>query len=145
MQASSGIPYFYFTDMEMSVHDLHVRQPNYKKKTLHKFCLFQVNNQLSLSMTLAQGDYCKKQGLDTQDPPCARVVLTGSASKVQNGTDEANFAQDAIFSRHPNMRDYPEGHEFYFAKMNIEHICLLAWYGGAKTIAVQDYFNATLI
>ena len=95
-------------------------------------------------MTLAQGSYCKNQGLDTQDPPCARVILSGSASKVQNGTSEFDFAQDAIFSRHPNMRDYPEGHEFYFAKMNVEHICLLAWFGGAKDVSVDDYFNVTL-
>ena len=28
--------------------------------------------------------------------------------------------------------------------MNIEHICLLAWYGGAKQLTTEEYFNATL-
>ena len=95
-------------------------------------------------MTLAQGDYCKRQALDPQDPPCARVILSGTASRIHNGTEEESFASNAVFSRHPNMRDYPEGHEFYFAKMNVEHICLLAWFGGAKDVSVDDYFNVTL-
>ena len=42
---STGIPYMYFTDMEMSVHDLKCK------------------NQMTLSMTLAQGDYCSRQNL----------------------------------------------------------------------------------
>ena len=45
---STGIPYMYFTDMEMSVHDLKCK------------------NQMTLSMTLAQGDYCSRQNLGTQ-------------------------------------------------------------------------------
>merc|ERR1719266_2961293 len=67
---ASGTPYFYFTDMEMSVHDVNN------------------DNRVSLAMTLAQGDYCKKQGLDPQDPPCGRVILTGTTSKIANGTQE---------------------------------------------------------
>ena len=112
--------------MEMSVHDIHV------------------NNQISLAMTLAQGNYCKKQGLDPQDPPCARVILTGNTTKLEQDSDEAKFAKKAIFARHPNMIDYPHDHEFYFAKMNIEHICLLAWFGGATHVPIEDYFNAEL-
>ena len=99
---------------------------------------------MSLSMTLAQGDYCKKQGLDPMDPPCARVILTGSTSKIEEGSEEEKFAKDALFTRHPNMRDYPKDHKFYFAKMNIEHVCLLAWFGGATHVPIEDYFNATL-
>ncbi len=95
-------------------------------------------------MTLAQGDYCKKEGLDPQDPPCARVILTGSSSTIQEGSEEEDFAKEAIFSRHPNMIDYPKDHTFYFAKMNVEHVCLLAWFGGAVQVPLEDYFNATL-
>lgn len=123
---ASGIPYFYFTDMEMSVHDIHA------------------NNQISLAMTLAQSDYCSRQGLDPQDPPCARVILSGTTSRLHAGSEEEDFAKEAVFSRHPNMKDYPKDHTFYFAKMNIEHVCLLAWFGGATHVPLEDYFNATL-
>ena len=42
------------------------------------------------------------------------------------------------------MIDYPDGHKFYFTKMNVKHVCLLAAFGGATHIDVDDYFNATL-
>ena len=54
------------------------------------------------------------------------------------------ICQNALFTRHPHFIDYPDGYHFYFAKMNIEHICLLAWYGGAKQLTTEEYFNATL-
>ncbi len=66
-------------------------------------------------MTLAQGDYCKKNELDAQDPPCARLILSGRTVKIQNGTKESDFAKDALFARHPNMADYPDG--IIFAKV----------------------------
>lgn len=47
---SSGIPYFYLTEMELSVHDLNK------------------NNKASITMSLAQGDYCKDNNLDPEDP-----------------------------------------------------------------------------
>ena len=47
---STGIPYFYLTEMELSVHDLNK------------------NNKASITMSLAQGDYCKKMGYDPEDP-----------------------------------------------------------------------------
>ena len=53
-------------------------------------------------MTLAQGDYCKRQALDPQDPPCARVILSGTASRIHNGTEEETFASNAVFSRRKN-------------------------------------------
>ena len=99
---------------------------------------------MSLVMTLAQGDYCVKQALDPQDPPCARVILTGSTSKVPKDSEEEAFAKEALFTRHPNFNDYPIGHKFYFAKMDIEYVCLLGWYGGATHLSLDQYFNATL-
>jgi hypothetical protein len=104
----------------------------------------QVDNRASLSMTLAQSDYCNHQDLDPQDPPCGRVILSGRTQRVVNGSEEAEFAQKALFTRHPAMKDYPNGHQFYLAKLNIEHITLLAWYGGAGHVPLKDYMGATL-
>ncbi len=124
---STGIPYMYFTDMEMSVIDL------------------KEDNRLSLSVTLDQGDYCQQQGIDAQDPPCGRVILTGSSIALETGSVEYQFAKESLFARHPGMAYWPEGHGFYFAKMNVEHVTLLAGFGGANEVSVQDYFEASLI
>ena len=88
---SSGIPYFYMSEMEISVHDLNA------------------DNKASITMSLAQGDYCKKKNLDPEDPRCAHVILTGDFVRLDVDSDEANFAKDALFSRHPEMPTWPEG------------------------------------
>ena len=54
------------------------------------------------------------------------------------------FAKTALYTRHPNMMNYPKDHRFYFAKMNIDNVILLAAFGGATHVNVDDYFNATL-
>ena len=42
------------------------------------------NNEISLSMKLAEGNYCSKREYDPQDPPCPRLILTGSTEKIPN-------------------------------------------------------------
>ncbi|KAF0046329.1 hypothetical protein F2P81_002858 [Scophthalmus maximus] len=65
--SGSGSPYLYLTRMEASVQDL------------------QVNPAASLSMTLAQTDYCRQQGFDPQSPLCARLILSGSVLQRLHG------------------------------------------------------------
>jgi len=125
---STGVPYFYLTEMELSVHDLNK------------------NNRASLSMSLAQGDYCKNKGYDPEDPRCAHIIMTGRIVKVDPDTDagEYSFAHNGLFSRHPAMDTWPAGHGWFVAKMQIENILLLDFFGGAKTIDIADYLKLNL-
>jgi len=122
---STGIPYFYLTEMELSIHDL------------------AKNNKASLSMTLAQGDYCKKKGYDPEDPRCAHIIMTGKIIKIDPETNagEYSFAHNGLFTRHPAMASWPSGHGWFVAKMEIENILLLDFFGGAKTIDISDYLK----
>lgn len=121
---SSGVPYFYLSVLEMSVHDL------------------QKDNRASMSVSLAQGKYCDANQLDPEDPRCAHVILTGRMQKVKPGSEEEAFAKQALFKRHPIMPDWPKDHEFFVAKMNMSSIIVLDFFGGAKTVALKDYFKA---
>lgn len=47
-----------------------------------KYVSLQVNPQASLSMSLAQTDYCRQQGFDPQSPLCAHIILSGSVMEV---------------------------------------------------------------
>jgi len=125
-ETSTGTPYFFVTDMEMSQQDLNE------------------NNQMSLSMTLAESEYCSLNGYDPQDPPCPRLILTGSIEKIPEEDPEVDMARTSLFSRHPSMQYWPEGHGFYFAKMKIEHVILLASFGGAMDVPLEDYFGASV-
>ncbi|XP_053273033.1 protein CREG1 [Pleuronectes platessa] len=121
--SGSGVPYMYLTRMEVSVQDL------------------QVNPAASLSMTLAQTDYCRQQSFDPQSPLCARVLLSGAVLQV-NGT-EAEFAKKSLFSRHPEMIDWPTDHNWFFAKFNITQVWVLDYFGGVKSVTPEEYFQAT--
>ncbi|XP_053561831.1 protein CREG1 [Bombina bombina] len=121
-RGSTGVPYMYLTDMEISVQDL------------------QVNPNASLTLSLAQTHYCKNKGYDPQSPLCAHIILSGSIQKV-NGS-ETDIAKVALFSRHPEMVDWPHDHNWFFAKLNITNIWVLDYFGGIKTVTPEDYYNA---
>ena len=55
---------------------------------------------------------------------------------VRVDADEAPQAQAALFSRHPEMATWPSDHDFEFWKLNIKHIFLLDFYGGAPDLTV---------
>ncbi|XP_049842920.1 protein CREG1 [Schistocerca gregaria] len=119
---SSGIPYMYLTPKDMSVQDL---MRDYRS---------------TLVMTLAQSDYCKKQKYDAEDPRCAKVIITGKIKRVKDPAELA-FAQNALFSRHPAMKNWPPDHHFYVAKMKIEQIVVFDYFGGPKFVDVKTYLH----
>jgi len=122
---STGIPYFYMSDMSMSSLDL------------------LANPDMSIVLSLAQGTYCTESGYDPQDPRCAHVILTGKRIKLEKGSEEEAFAKEAVFSRHPAMEEWPANHGFYFCKLDIASVVLLDFFGGASIVAVEDYFNTS--
>uniref|UniRef100_A0A452GTQ3 CREG-like beta-barrel domain-containing protein n=1 Tax=Gopherus agassizii TaxID=38772 RepID=A0A452GTQ3_9SAUR len=119
---STGIPFFYVTPKDNIVTDL------------------MKNSVASLTFPEAEGEFCRKNIIDPEDPRCARLTLTGQMVIVP--PEEMEFAKQAMFSRHPVMRKWPRNYEWFFMKMNIEHIWLQNWYGGVSTIAVEEYFKA---
>ena len=123
---STGVPYIYLTPMELSAIDL------------------SHNNKASLTMSMAQGEYCKENNYDQQDPRCAHLILTGVIVKVEAESKEGVQAKEALFSRHPNMDSWPEDHDWFFCKLDIQNILLLNYFGGAITVPVEDYFAVQL-
>ncbi|XP_053470997.1 protein CREG1 [Ictalurus furcatus] len=121
--SGTGTPYMYLTHLEISVQDL------------------QVNPQASLSVSLAQTRFCKHKGYDPQSPLCAHIILSGSVQEV-NGT-EAEFAKKVLFSRHPEMIDWPVDHNWFFAKMAVSQVWVLDYFGGVKMVSPDDYYKAT--
>jgi len=122
---SSGTPYFYISPWEISAQDL-TQDP-----------------RASLTMSLAQGNFCSEMNYDPEDPRCAHVIFTGKFVILENDSEEANFAQEALFTRHPSMEEWPVDHGWFFAKLDIENIIILDFFGGAITVPIKDYFDAT--
>uniref|UniRef100_A0A224XVV5 Putative pyridoxamine 5'-phosphate oxidase n=1 Tax=Panstrongylus lignarius TaxID=156445 RepID=A0A224XVV5_9HEMI len=121
---SSGIPYLYTSFFDGVPRDL------------------RIDNKCSLTMSLAEGDYCARKQLDPEDPRCAQVILIGNYIFLQNNTQEWKFAETALFSRHPAMKTWPKCHHFTFGKLDIKSIILVDYFGGSKYPNVEDYFKA---
>ncbi|XP_011812047.1 PREDICTED: protein CREG2 [Colobus angolensis palliatus] len=119
---STGIPFFYMTAKEPVVADL------------------MKNPMASLMLPESEGEFCRKNIVDPEDPRCVRLTLTGRMIAVS--PEEVEFAKQAMFSRHPGMRKWPRQYEWFFMKMRIEHIWLQKWYGGVSNISREEYFKA---
>ncbi|RMC06646.1 hypothetical protein DUI87_16084 [Hirundo rustica rustica] len=119
---STGIPFFYVTPKDNTVTDL-LKNP-----------------MASLTLPEADGNFCRKNIIDPEDPRCARLTLMGQMVMVP--PEETEFAKQAMFSRHPVVRKWPRSYEWFFMKMNIEHIWLQNWYGEVSPIAVEEYLKA---
>uniref|UniRef100_A0A0A9Y239 Protein CREG1 n=1 Tax=Lygus hesperus TaxID=30085 RepID=A0A0A9Y239_LYGHE len=124
VEKSTGVPYIY-----TSYHD---SVPRDLKK----------DPRCSMTMSLAQTEFCASRGYDPEDPRCPQVILTGVFEIVDNSTSEFEFARNALFTRHPEMKTWPGGHHFFFAKLNIKHVQLVDNIGGSKYPNVTDYFNS---
>lgn len=58
--------------------------------------------------------------------------------------DRKAHAEEAIFSRHPEMRYWPKDHLFAPYVMELHHIVLLDFYGGAKHVPIDQYYAIKL-
>ncbi|XP_048453936.1 protein CREG2 isoform X1 [Rhincodon typus] len=120
---STGVPFFYVSPVLSTVADL-------------------MNNpSASLTLSKAETDYCRQNVIDLEDSRCARLTLTGQVVTVP--ADEIEFARQAMFSRHPVMKKWPPDHNWFFMKMNIQHVWLQDWFGGVAVIPLEDYFKAS--
>ncbi|GAB5583371.1 protein CREG1 isoform X1 [Prionailurus iriomotensis] len=121
--AGSGVPYFYLSPLQQSVGNL------------------QENPHATLTMSLAQTNFCRKQGFDPQSPLCAHIMLSGTVTKVNES--EMDFAKQSLFVRHPEMKTWPSSHNWFFAKLNITNIWVLDYFGGPKIVTPEEYYNVT--
>ncbi|XP_008573799.1 PREDICTED: protein CREG1 [Galeopterus variegatus] len=119
----SGVPYFYLSPLQLSVSNL------------------QENSYATLTMSLAQTDFCRKHGFDPQSPLCAHTILSGTVTKVNE--TEMDFAKHSLFIRHPEMKTWPSSHNWFFAKLNITNIWVLDFFGGPKIVTPEEYYNVT--
>ncbi|KAH9249819.1 hypothetical protein BASA81_012414 [Batrachochytrium salamandrivorans] len=118
-----GVPFFYLTELDETAKDA------------------KTNNQVAFTVTEkssnADGN-CKD--LSAQDPRCSRVTFVGKLVK----TKHVEQAKLALFSKHPSMASYPEGHGFAFYELEIESITFLNNFGGASPLSVSDYLAAVV-
>lgn len=125
-EKSTGVLYFFLTMLDYTAQDLHK------------------DDRLTVMLTLDQDKYCTNNGIDPMEPTCARIMISGRADKLENGTAEYEFGTKAMFSRHPAAEKWikTDGHNFFLCKLNITQIAVLDFYGGPHYVTVEEYMAA---
>lgn len=128
--ASNGVPYFYASDLDASIVDL-------QQNTRMSLAL----SEATLAGTPDEVKACKiGSGFgDPENPPCARLVLSGDFVRLDANSTEATTAQAALFDRHPSFANFPSGHDFFVGKLEIDAIWFIDFYGGVTNMDVAKY------
>ena len=133
----TGNPYMCVSPLDSSVKDL------------------QANPKFSLTLSAAQGQSapaaCAPESGrgDPENPPCARLALTGDFVDVTGGP-EFNTAVAALNATHPTLNSWGcfqaggsgGSHGFFLAKMAVKQAWLINMYGGAAVVDAADYYAA---
>lgn len=121
---STGTIYFFLTSLDFTAQDL------------------MRNNHLTLLLSMDEDAYCTKKGVDPMEPTCPRIIISGSAERLENGTNEYKFGNQSMFSRHPAAAGWVQMHSFFLCKLEIEQIVVLDFYGGAQYVTPEEYYKA---
>ncbi|OMO68852.1 hypothetical protein CCACVL1_19801 [Corchorus capsularis] len=118
---STGIPYFYLTTLDPTARNA-------------------LKDQRS-SLAISEFPLGTCGNADPESPVCAKITLTGKLVLLDANSKEAEFAQTALFTKHPEMKGWPKSHNFQIYKLEIEDIFMINWYGGPKPLTVDQYLK----
>eukprot|EP00620_Florenciella_sp_RCC1587_P020142 CAMPEP_0182557246 /NCGR_PEP_ID=MMETSP1324-20130603/1221_1 /TAXON_ID=236786 /ORGANISM="Florenciella sp., Strain RCC1587" /LENGTH=247 /DNA_ID=CAMNT_0024769265 /DNA_START=118 /DNA_END=862 /DNA_ORIENTATION=- len=114
-----GVIYFYVSDMDQSMIDI------------------ASNNQVGYTLSNAEKLSSPACGTipyagDEESPLCSRLSITGNFLNI-SGTDEEQTATDALFAKHPAMKNWPADHSWFVGKLDITQLWEINMFGGAAT------------
>lgn len=119
-----GVPVFYTSPLDASSKDI------------------AVNNNVSLGLSEAQLGLCGEDGTDDvpdpESPLCARLVLSGRFMNVSSSDRAAVVTQ--LFTQHPEMKNWPAGHDWMVSYLQLEQIWLIDIFGGASIVPPETYW-----
>jgi hypothetical protein len=136
---ATGTPYFYGTFLDQTFQDM-------KANPKASFTV----SEAALSSVCGSGgvNACSidhQHVGDPENPICARLTLTGTLVEVENSSKEFKSTQEAFFQRHPQMALWPLDHHWAIAKLAVEDIWLIDYFGGASILNIDNYFDQKLV
>lgn len=120
-----GQPYFYVSSLDQSIQDI------------------QSDAHVSLALSDAEdlaSTACGTIAGDPESPLCSRLTISGTFLNI-SGTSEADEAWTALTAKHPAMATWPSDHSWFIGKIQISHLWLINFYGGATNITPDEYYS----
>lgn len=121
---STGIPYFYLNRFEETHLDL------------------ENDNRICLGISREFNFYCTKNNLMVEDASCGGVLLIGHMEEVKNGTEEFDFAEQALFGAKSHKQNLLE--DYYIAKIVPFDVVLIDKDAYPKCVPLDVYYNIEL-
>lgn len=122
----NSVPYIYGSDMDASFVDINVTLDVNVSFALSEASL--VNDDGDGGANVTDCKIGASEYSDTENPPFALLLLTGTVSKPAVNSSEDILAKEALFSRHPLFEKIPSDYGFFGAKININGILLIVSY-----------------
>lgn len=116
-----GIPYFYLANLDPTT-----RNALNDERSSFTICEFPLGA-------------CGRE--DHENLTYTGLTLTGKLKLVNEESKEVEFAEDALFSKHAEMKNWPKDQNFQFFKLAIENIFLIDWFGGPKPLSLAQYLH----
>ncbi|CAN6449031.1 unnamed protein product [Victoria cruziana] len=117
----NGIPYFYLTTLDPTARN--------------------ALKDARSSLTISEFPLGTCGRRDPENPTCSKLTLTGKLKLIDSLSKDAEFARQALFSKHSEMKGWPADHNFQIFTLDIEDLFLIDWFGGPKPLSVADYLN----
>ena len=133
-QNGTGVPYMYGTYLDQSLMDS--RDNPMVSLTLTEASVASVCAQRDRIPSCTLGT---KYG-DPENPVCARLTVTGTLVVLDESTEEYRFAKAALLERHTTMEKWPADHHWIIAKIDIQDVWLIDYFGGATILTPETYF-----
>jgi hypothetical protein len=129
---ATGRLFFYLSQLDVQGADV----------TADPHCSFTLS-EASLPSQFKKGKLCSGIVVkDPESPICARLSLNGKM--VQLAGADAAVAQAALFSKHPQMGQWPSGHGWGFWELNVTDTFFINMFGGADHFSPVEYYTADL-
>lgn len=89
----------------------------------------------------AEGACGDKGQVDSEDPRCAKLTLTGTVAPCDS--EDVTKGKEALFERHPQMKDWPVDHQFVVYEIVIDQEgWMISNFGGGGTFSADAYYQA---
>lgn len=135
MADDGGHIYLYLMQQEHDEHDSLATQASRSVAiTFSEASLYPYSN-------FAKGACGDKGQVDSEDPRCAKLTLTGTLAPCDS--EDVAKGEKALFERHPQMKDWPADHQFVVYEIIIDQEgWMISNYGGGGTFSADAYYKA---
>jgi Pyridoxamine 5'-phosphate oxidase len=142
---ATGTPYFYGTYIDQSFQDM-VHNPAAsltltEASLVSSSCPGRSDKYLDKACSIT---HTSSHVGDPENPVCARLTVSGTLEPLVAGTAEYDTMQAAFYQRHPQMQLWPADHGWVIAKLIVQDIWLIDYFGGAAILTPEQYYGAEL-